>query len=176
MEYRIVDTFQNRLIEAIKISGLNQKDFSDLVGLSKSLINRYVHRGDNPKPERIIQIANKLQVNPLWLMGVDVPMNSIVTPKSVIYDIPVIKDITKDNLFAIKNYNGVHSNILSLDTDYQYFYYEEDPKRYLIQIMEDYKKDDVLVTLTKGKINLIFGNDIKDNTIIGKLISIEYKK
>ena len=176
MEYKVVDTFQNRLIKLIQISGLNQIEFSKKVDLSRSLINRYIHRGDNPKGDRIVQIANAFSVNPLWLMGIDVPIQSIVTSKNIIYDIPILKDLSAENLFSIKNYNGVYSNILELNTDYQYFYYEEDDKRYLIQTNKRYNNDDTMVILNKKKIDTALFKDINNGIIIGKLISVIYKK
>ena len=175
MEYKIVDTFQKRLVELIKFSGLSQIEFSKKVELSRSLINRYVHRGDHPKGERIVQIANCFQINPLWLMGVDVPMNSIVTPKDIVYDIPVIKDITEQNLFSIKNYNGICSNIVTLDTNYQYLYYDESDTRYLIQIKKTYNENENVVTLNKNKIKIETYKNISSEIVIGKLISIIYK-
>lgn len=175
MDYKIVDTFQNRLIKLIQISGLSQIEFSKKVDLSRSLINRYIHRGDNPKGERIVQIANSFQINPLWLMGADVPINSIVTSKNVIYDIPILKDLSVENLFSIKNYNGVYSNILDLNTDYQYFYYEDNNKRYLIQSKKKYNTNDIVVTLNKKKIDTKSFMENNNDIIIGKLISVIYK-
>ncbi len=176
MEYKVVDTFQNRLIKLIQISGLSQIEFSKKVDLSRSLINRYIHRGDNPKGDRIVQIANTFSINPLWLMGVDVPINSIVTSKNVTYDIPILEDLSIENIFSIKNYNGVYSNIIDLNTDYQYFYYEDDDKRYLIQSKKKYNNEDTIVILNEKEIETKLYKNISDDIVIGKLISIIYKK
>lgn len=177
MEYKMDSNFQNRLIELIELSKLNQKEFSDKLDTPRSIINRYIHRGDNPKADRIIQIANTFNVNPLWLMGCDVSMNSIVTPKDVVHSIPLLENIFIDNLFSIKNYKGVISNIVDLDINYQYFYYDMDDKQILVQIKTEYEMNDVVVFTISNEVKFSILKDIKDNNykIIGKLMCISFK-
>ena len=93
MEYKMVSNFSERIKELHIKSGLNQQDFANKIGVIKSLLNRYINRGDKPKYDKIIQISNNLGINPLWLMGCDVPMHSIVTPKNTINNIPLLENI-----------------------------------------------------------------------------------
>lgn len=180
MEYKMISNFQNRLIELIELSKLNQKEFADKIDTSKSIINRYVHRGDNPKADRIIHIANTFNINPLWLMGCDVPINGTVIAENIVYQIPLLNDICcLENLFSIKNYKGMISNIIDLDINYQYFYYDMDNKRFLVQIKSEYDLDDVVISIYNGnEIKIITLKEI-DNTdykIVGKLICVSIEK
>lgn len=177
MEYEMISNFQNRLIELLKLSKLNQTEFSNKLDIPKSIINRYIHRGDNPKPDRIVQIANIFNVNPLWLMGCNVPINSTVVQENIVYQIPLIKDIFSNNLFSIKNYKGMVSNIMNIDINYQYFYYEMDNKRFLIQVKSEYDLDDVVISVDKNEVKIAILKEIDTNDwkIIGKLVYVSIK-
>lgn len=168
MEYKIVSDFNERIKELHIKSGLNQQDFANKIGIIKSLLNRYIHRGDKPKYDKIIQISNNLGVNPLWLMGCDVPINSTVTPKNTINNIPILENIKYDeNIFSVKNIKGTDSNIIELDINYEYFYYQLDTSKILVQIKSAYKPDESIVIITND-------NKIKI-TALDKLEDAEYK-
>lgn len=175
MEYKMISNFSERIKELHIKSGLNQQDFANKIGVIKSLLNRYINRGDKPKYDKIIQISNNLSINPLWLMGCDVPMNSIVTPKNTINNIPLLENIKySEDIFSIKNIKGTESNIIDLDINYQYFYYELDDKKILIQIKPNYSKDDVIAIINSNnetKITVLNEINDTDYKILGKLIS-----
>ena len=77
----IVDTFKNRLNLAIKIFGLKQVDIVKKTGIDKTLLNKYISGNSNASQKKISLLANFFNVNPLWLMGYDVPMKK-TTPKN----------------------------------------------------------------------------------------------
>lgn len=174
MEYKMVSDFNERIKELHVKSGLNQQDFANKIGIIKSLLNRYLHRGDKPKYDKIIQISNNLNINPLWLMGCDVPINSIITPKDTINNIPLLENIKFDeNIFSIKNIKGTDSNIINLDINYEYFYYQLENNKILVQIKSEYKPEELVVIINTNndiKINLLSEIDDIDYKIIGKLI------
>lgn len=70
-------TFQERLIEAMRIRGINQAELVKRTGLSKPSINQYVHGVYLPRQKALWKIAYALQVNISWLMGHDTDMNEI---------------------------------------------------------------------------------------------------
>lgn len=68
------DTFENRFAEMLKILNISQQDVSDKIGISKSLISRYANGKVCPKVENIGAIAKAYHINPVWLIGYNVPM------------------------------------------------------------------------------------------------------
>lgn len=78
----IVDTFKNRLNLAIKIFGLKQVDIVKKTGIDKTLLNKYISGNSNASQKKISLLANFFNVNPLWLMGYNVPLQKDLTPKN----------------------------------------------------------------------------------------------
>ncbi len=79
-------TFQERLLEAMDIRGINQAELVKRTGLSKPSINQYVHGVYTPKQKALWKIAYALSVNISWLMGHDTDMNDVdfeVIPEEV---------------------------------------------------------------------------------------------
>lgn len=68
--------FSERLIEAMKIRRMSAADLSRLTGIDKSAISRYRSGAYKPNQINTYLLAQALRVNPAWLMGFDVPMNS----------------------------------------------------------------------------------------------------
>lgn len=71
---QIIDTFQNRLKEAMKIRNLKQVDLVNKTNLDKTLINKYLAGLMKAKQDKLTILANALDVNEVWLMGYDIPM------------------------------------------------------------------------------------------------------
>lgn len=63
--------FSQRLEMVMKETGVNQARLSELTGIRQSSISDYLTGKYSPKQDKIITIANKLQVNTSWLMGYD---------------------------------------------------------------------------------------------------------
>lgn len=63
--------FSQRLEMVMKETGVNQARLSELTGIRQSSISDYLTGKYSPKQDKIITIANKLQVNASWLMGYD---------------------------------------------------------------------------------------------------------
>lgn len=65
---------------------LNDMTLSDVekaTGIPAQTINRYELGQRAPKLDIAVQIADALNVNPLWLQGYDVPMNTEKAPASI---------------------------------------------------------------------------------------------
>lgn len=63
-----------RLKEAMNIMQMKQTDLAKATGLSKGGISNYVIGRYEPKSDIISILAEALNVDPVWLMGYDVPM------------------------------------------------------------------------------------------------------
>ena len=70
----IVDTFSNRLHKALDNANMKQVDLVNKTGLDKTLINKYLAGIMKAKQDKLTILANALNVNEVWLMGYDVPM------------------------------------------------------------------------------------------------------
>lgn len=70
------DLFTERLSYAMTQRRMKQLDLANKTGLSKPRICQYVNGVYQPKPEAMMLLSEALGVNPQWLMGYDVPMQS----------------------------------------------------------------------------------------------------
>lgn len=65
---------RDRLIQAMNIRGIRQADIIERTGMGSSTISQYISGRNEPKRKAIAVLAEALDVNPAWLMGLDVPM------------------------------------------------------------------------------------------------------
>ncbi len=63
-----------RFEHIMKLRHLKQVDLVNKTGISKASINQYVKGIHCPENDRAVILANALRVDPMWLMGFDVPM------------------------------------------------------------------------------------------------------
>ena len=76
------DTFANRLRKAMDIRNFKQIDLVNKTKLDKSLINKYLNGISEAGNDKLTILSNALDVNEVWLMGYDVPMNEENNSKS----------------------------------------------------------------------------------------------
>lgn len=69
-----VSTFKDRLNEALIIRDVRPIDLARGTGISESTISQYRSGYAEPKEEKLVIIANYLDINPTWLMGLNVHM------------------------------------------------------------------------------------------------------
>lgn len=67
-------TFPKRLKEALSKAKMKQIELSRLTCIDKGTINNYLFGKYEPKQDKLYIIAEALDVDPVWLMGYDVPM------------------------------------------------------------------------------------------------------
>lgn len=70
-----VASSNQRLKELLNIFGDTQSDMVRKTGIEKSAISNYINGKREARQDKLILIANAYNVNPSWLMGLDVPMN-----------------------------------------------------------------------------------------------------
>ena len=63
-----------RLAKALAIRGMKQHELCEKTKIPKSAISQYLSGLFEPKQDRLYIIAQALNVDPVWLMGFDVPM------------------------------------------------------------------------------------------------------
>ena len=85
-----IDTFQNRLQKAMNIRNMKQVDLVEKTGLDKTLLSKYLSGVSNARQDKLTILADALQVNEIWLMGYDIPMESIPIKKIDKIKIPVL--------------------------------------------------------------------------------------
>lgn len=70
----LIDTFSNRLKYALMIRDIKPIELSKKTGISKTNISCYMSGKYEAKQDGVKSLADALDVNPVWLMGYDVPM------------------------------------------------------------------------------------------------------
>lgn len=68
------DITAKRLMEAM--NGLKAVEVCEMSGVSKYSISQYMHGKNAPDNANATKLGKALGVNPLWLMGYDVPKES----------------------------------------------------------------------------------------------------
>lgn len=77
MQYQVT---AQRLRDALNRAGLRAQDLSNRSGIGKSSISQYLSGSHAPSNKSAGAMAEVLGVNPVWLMGFDVPMNAPLVP------------------------------------------------------------------------------------------------
>lgn len=72
---KLIDTFANRLQKALDNCKMKQVDLVEKTGLDKTLINKYLAGIMKAKQDKLTILADALNVNEVWLMGYDIPMD-----------------------------------------------------------------------------------------------------
>ena len=66
--------FNMRLKKAMNIRAITQSELCEKTGIPKSAMSQYISGNFKPKQNRTHSLAKALDVNEVWLMGYDVPM------------------------------------------------------------------------------------------------------
>lgn len=74
--------FASRLSKALEARGMKAADLSKKTKVAEGTISCYINGRYEAKQNRVKVFAEALDVNPAWLMGYDVPMDSEDTEKS----------------------------------------------------------------------------------------------
>ena len=106
-----------RLADAMNMKKMSAKELSDKSGVSESSISQYLHGLFAPRNRTAAKLAVVLEVDPMWLMGFNVPMekdeskllegwHEITTPNHdfVISMDKISRDMTFSQMKAIQDY------------------------------------------------------------------------
>jgi len=91
---------RERIKEALDIRGMMPIDLSRASGINKGSISKYLRGDVIPKQSAIGAMSEALHVSPSWLMGYDVPMDSII-PEIEMID---TSKLTETNLKRLEAY------------------------------------------------------------------------
>lgn len=107
----ILDKFAKRLSDLVKEYNTDINILANKLGIkSKSTIYRYMNAEMAPKITTIKYLAELYSVNPLWLMGYDVPMKAIPIKNIEKVKIPVLGTVKAGyNYLAQENIVGYES-------------------------------------------------------------------
>ena len=99
--------FHNRLKEALEIREIKQIDLAERTNITRAQISEYIRGKCKPRQDKLHKLAIVLDVDPAWLMGYDVPMNSLKIEQAKF-------DFTPNNISII---DSIYNNILKLNED-----------------------------------------------------------
>ena len=60
-----------RILSAIRMKGISQKELASIVGVTEGVISRYVSGERDPKPDMIANIATALHTTSDYLLGIE---------------------------------------------------------------------------------------------------------
>ena len=69
-----MESCADRICRALRIRDMKQAELSERTGIPKSAISQYCSGAFKPKQQRLFSIAEVLDVNEAWLMGLNAPM------------------------------------------------------------------------------------------------------
>ena len=74
MMQKPVESCAVRIKKALSIRNMKQSELCEKTKISKSVLSEYISGVYEPKQDRIFLLSQALNVDPVWLMGFDVPM------------------------------------------------------------------------------------------------------
>ena len=84
-----------RLVEALNERHMIAQDLANATGIGKSSISQYINGSHTPSNTKAGMIGEVLGVNPLWLMGYDVP--KYMTISDIIEEDSLIKEYLQND-------------------------------------------------------------------------------
>ena len=96
----IMSTFSERMNKAMDFNNITQSELCRMTGIPKSAISQYLSGSFKPKQDRLLLIANALDVSEAWLLGIDVPEDKN-NFRSYLGVLPIPKTVKKPRLGAI---------------------------------------------------------------------------
>lgn len=185
----LIDTFSNRLDKAMRERNIKPVELHEKTGLSESLISKYLSGNAIARQNKISILADVLNINPVWLLGYDVPMNKELKietsstsavvfvygtipagiPIECIEDIIGTEEISSDMLNGGKQYFGLKVKGDSMEPDYL------DGDIIIFQKQEDCESGDdcvVMVNGYEGTFKRVFKNE---NGIILQPLNNKYQ-
>ncbi len=127
----LIDTFANRLKCAIRRKNIKPIELSKKTGISKTNISCYMSGKYEAKQDGIKLLSDALKVDPVWLMGYDVPMEKkeveiVGTKTKQYYMCPVYAQISaRQPNWAEENIEGripIDINLMNIVNPEEYFF------------------------------------------------------
>lgn len=74
MSVEIVESCSARIRKALSVRNMTQTELCEKAKISKSTLSEYLKGLYEPKQDKVFILSQALNVDPVWLMGYDVPM------------------------------------------------------------------------------------------------------
>ena len=159
-----IDSFQKRLEKALKFRNLKPVELHEKTGISESLLSKYLSGNAIARQRKITLISDALNINPVWLMGYDVPMEEVKTDKlgNPISEIPLLGTVKAGyDYMAQENWEGmieVDKDIIKDGADYFALKIKGDSMSpvliendiVVIKKQEDFENGDLVVAIING--------------------------
>lgn len=81
MNIKIIEPCSVRIKKALSIRNMTQTELCSKAKVSKSTLSEYLKGLYEPKQDKTFMLAQALNVDPVWLMGYDVPMEKTAQPE-----------------------------------------------------------------------------------------------
>lgn len=107
-------TTAERLREILSIRDIKQVEITEKTGISKGALSSYLSSRYIPKQDNIYKLAKVLDVNPAWLMGLDVPMETPAAGGDPVAPVQLRSDeselLDKYNLLNAEGMKEIHNH------------------------------------------------------------------
>ena len=184
-----IESFQNRLEKALKYRNMKPVELHEKTGISESLISKYLSGNAIARQRKITSISDALRINPVWLMGYDVPIEEIKTDKlgNPIAEIPLLGIVKAGyNYMAQENWEGmieVDKNIIKDGSDYFALKIKGDSMFpvlmendiVIIKKQDDFETGDIVVAIINGDEATIKKGKKTDNSILLQPLNNNYE-
>lgn len=104
-------TTSERLREIISIRNVKQVDLIEQTGISKGALSSYLSGRYVPKQDNIYKLSKVLGVNPAWLMGLDVPMETSKQEPDVNADLDYDADLIEKAMSLYNIYKNSNPEV-----------------------------------------------------------------
>ena len=103
-----IDTFQNRLKKALLIRNIKPVELHEITKISESLISKYLSGNAIARQKKLTLLADALNINEVWLMGYDVPMQKSFNNISSNLSEIITQEYGKDSLDLLEYYDKLN--------------------------------------------------------------------
>ena len=106
MSVVIIEPCSVRIRKALSIRNMTQTELCAKAKISKSTLSEYLKGLYEPKQDKVFILAQALTVDPVWLMGYDVPMEKKEEPK-VKKDSPSEENLTEGEKLMLELFRRI---------------------------------------------------------------------
>ena len=106
MSVEIIEPCSVRLRKALSVRNMTQTELCEKAKISKSSLSEYLKGLYEPKQDKVFILSQALNVDPVWLMGYDVPMEKREQPEAK-KDSPDKVELTEGEKVLLDLFNRV---------------------------------------------------------------------
>lgn len=183
------ESFQKRLEKALNFRNMKPVELHEKTGISESLLSKYLSGNAIARQRKIALISEALDINPVWLMGYDVPMEEIKVDNlgNPVTEVPLLGVVKAGyDYMAQENWEGmieVDKNIVKDNADYFALKIKGDSMSpvlieddiVIVKKQEDFENGDLVVAIINGDEATIKKGKKSDNSILLQPLNTAYE-